>query len=176
MKYIVGFDIEGIDKNLPPLLKFFLTFSPTLIFIFGGILWKINKSDEELIKLKRRERIRTSDLYELIQKVDFEDWIQNDPILQKDRKLLREALIYAPTIFKYVDITLKVDKSFILEFVKADLRTIVLLEIYSPDFFQDRDIVIEYLKCFPSGVEWVDKSFLSDPEVLGLLKTAVNDK
>jgi hypothetical protein len=134
----------------------------------------INEND--LIKIKRRERIRTSDLYELIQKVDLEEWIQNDPILQKDRKLLSEACIYAPTIFKYVDIKLKADKSFVLEFVKADIKSIVLLEIYSPNFFQDRDVVIQYLKCFPSGVEWVDKSFLSDPEVLDLLKTTFNDK
>lgn len=114
MKYIVGFDIEGIDKDLPPLLKFFLTFSPTLIFIFGGILWKINKSDEELIKLKRRERIRTSDLYELIQKVDFEEWIKADALLQRDKDLFCKMAEIRLAYIDLFDDSLKCNKEFIL--------------------------------------------------------------
>jgi len=33
-----------------------------LIFILGNFILRINKSDEELNKLKRRDRIRTQDL------------------------------------------------------------------------------------------------------------------
>jgi hypothetical protein len=172
---LLGLHLKSdLDKFL--ISTFILYPFPTLIFIIRSFMKRSIINENDLIKIKRRERIRTSDLYELIQKVDLEEWIQNDPILQKDRKLLSEACIYAPTIFKYVDIKLKADKSFVLEFVKADIKSIVLLEIYSPNFFQDRDVVIQYLKCFPSGVEWVDKSFLSDPEVLDLLKTTFNDK
>lgn len=40
----------------------FLIQSPTLIFILGNFILRINKSDEELNKLKRRDRIRTQDL------------------------------------------------------------------------------------------------------------------
>lgn len=40
----------------------FLIRSPTLIFILGNFILRINKSDEELNKLKRRDRIRTQDL------------------------------------------------------------------------------------------------------------------
>jgi hypothetical protein len=110
---------EGIgsvsnDDNVPLLFKFFLTFSPSLIFIFGGLIWKINKSDEELIKLKRRDRVRTEDLEELHKKVDLQKWIKNDPALQIDKELFSKLVHIDYWLINNFDDSLKRNKDFIL--------------------------------------------------------------
>jgi hypothetical protein len=54
----------------------FLIRSPPLIFILGNFILRINKSDEELNKLKRRDSIRTLDLVFLdkkfIERIDYD--------------------------------------------------------------------------------------------------------
>ena len=54
----------------------FLIRSPTLIFILGNFILRINKSEKELNKLKRRDSIRTLDLVfldkKLIERIDYD--------------------------------------------------------------------------------------------------------
>lgn len=131
MKFIAVPFVEGWslgkDHNPTAIFRLLLTFSPTIIFIFGGFIWKINKSDEELIKLKRRDRIKTEDLEELLKKVDLEKWIENDPVLQKDKELFSKIITREALWITYFDDNLKSDKDFILSIPNLNYR---MLEFY----------------------------------------------
>ena len=119
LPFVEGWSL-GKDHTVPLQFKFVLTLSPLFIFIFGSFIWKINKSEDELIKLKRRYRIRTSEISELKFKVDLEEWFANDPYLQQDKDLFRRLITVDPFIIGLAGEPLKKDKEFILELLSMN--------------------------------------------------------
>jgi len=139
------------ESNSPdlPFISLIFTFSPTLIFIFGGFISKINKSDEELIKLKRRDRIRTSDLSELNNKVDLSKWISNDYVLQVDKELFSKLVLVNVELLKLADSSLLRDKEFLLRLIKINYGVISQIDfkLFEEDDF-DKDFVLNIIHQF----------------------------
>jgi len=169
MNYIAIPIVEGwsLGKEYNPSsqFRFLLTFSPTLIFIFGGIIWKINKSDEELIKLKRRDRIKTEDLESLDEKVDLKKWLSDDILLRTDKELILKLVsIDEQFIFK-TDDNLLDDKKFVLDLIKSNEYAIIYI---SEDYKKDIEVILEYIKKFPENVvliEMINKSLIDHPSI-----------
>ena len=89
--------------------------SPTIIFILSSFIFRINKSEDDLIIYRRRDRIRTEDLEVLDKKVNLGDWVKNDPVLQRDKVIFGElVLINKYYLISYFDDSLKCNKDFIL--------------------------------------------------------------
>jgi hypothetical protein len=114
LPFVEGWSL-GKEHTVPLSFKLILTLSPLIIFVFGSFIWRINKSESDLIKLRRRDRIRTSDINELKFKVDLEEWFLNDPYLQQDKELFRRLIIKDSDIIGLASDKLKKDKEFILE-------------------------------------------------------------
>jgi hypothetical protein len=113
LPFVEGWSL-GKEHTVPLSFKLFLTLSPSIIFVLGSFIRRINKSEEELLKLKRRDRIRTSDISELKFKVDLEEWIKADALLQRDKDLFCKMAEIRLAYIDLFDDSLKCNKEFIL--------------------------------------------------------------
>jgi hypothetical protein len=100
---------------------------PTYIFIIRSFFKRSIVNEKDLIKINRRERIKTEDLEELQKKVGLEKWIENDPVLQKDKELFSKLITREPLWITYFDDNLKCDKDFILSIPNLNYK---MLEFY----------------------------------------------
>jgi hypothetical protein len=93
---------------------FLVALLPTFVFILRSFLKRITISESLGLLQLRRERIRTEDLEELQKKVGLEKWIENDPVLQKDKELFSKLVPLEYLWITYFDYSLKGNKDFIL--------------------------------------------------------------
>ena len=87
---------------------------PTYIFIIRSFFKRSIVNEKDLIKINRRERIKTEDLEELHKKVDLQEWIKNDPVLQIDKELFSKLVHVNCWLVNNFDDSLKGNKEFIL--------------------------------------------------------------
>lgn len=149
---------------------------PTYIFIIRSFFKRSIVNEKDLIKINRRERIKTEDLEELHKKVDLQEWIKNDTVLQKDKEINLKLISINEQFVLKVDNELLTDKSFIIEIVRSNKYAILFI----PDEFKkDFDIIIEYIKKFPKyGVvlELIDKTLIENPLINSYMEELTEDE
>ena len=164
LPFVEGWSL-GKEHTVPLSFKMILTLSPSIIFVFGSFIWRINKSEEELIRLKRRDRIRTEDLESLDEKVDLKKWLSDDILLRTDKELILKLVsIDEQFIFK-TDDNLLDDKKFVLDLIKSNEYAIIYI---SEDYKKDIEVILEYIKKFPENVvliEMINKSLIDHPSI-----------
>jgi hypothetical protein len=124
---------------------------PTFVFILRSFVKKNTINERELIKLNRRDRIRTSDLTELNNKVDLAKWISNDYVLQVDRELFSKLVLVNVELLKFADSSLLKDKEFLLRLLKINYRvnSQIDFKLFEEGDF-DEDIVLNIIHQFYS--------------------------
>ena len=138
---------------------------PTFIFILRSFVKKNTINERELIKLNRRDRIKTSDLNELSEKVDLKKWFFDDLVLQKDKELIIKLISIAVLFPSEVDDNLLEDNKFILDIVRCNEYAIIYL---SEENKNNIEVVLEYLKTYPENaalIEVINKSLLDHPSI-----------
>jgi hypothetical protein len=138
---------------------------PTFIFILRSFVKKNTINERELIKLNRRDRIRTSDLSELSEKVDLRKWFFYDLVLQKDKELIIKLISIFVLFPSDVDDNLLEDNKFILDIVRCNEYAIIYL---SEENKNNIEVVLEYLKTYPENaalIEVINKSLLDHPSI-----------
>ena len=164
LPFVEGWSL-GKEHTVPHLFKMILTLSPSIIFVFGSFIWRINKSEEELIKFKRRDRIRTEDLESLDEKVDLKKWLSDDILLKTDKELILKLVSIDEQFLFKADDNLLDDKKFILDLIKRNEYAILYI---SEDYKKDIEVILEYIKKFPENValiEVINKSVIDHPSV-----------
>lgn len=175
LQFVEGWT-QGKEHTVPLMFKMVLTLSPTIIFTLGNFIWRINKSEEELIILKRRNRIKTEDLESLIEKVNLSLWFEKDPPLKKDKNLLIELISLNHRNINLIDEELWNENDFIFQVIK--INPFVILFIPNK-FKEDLDVVIEYAKSFPSWgivLETINKTYLTNTVISNYLEYQSEDQ
>lgn len=118
---------------------------PTFVFILGSFLKRITVSESLSLLQLRRERIKTEDLEILVEKVDLENWIKNDPALQIDKELFSKLIPIDYLLLRCFDNSLKCNKEFILS--QPNITCAVLHFFYSVPYinFEESDLTDELM-------------------------------
>jgi hypothetical protein len=162
LPFVEGWSL-GKEHTVPLSFKMILTLSPSIIFVFGSFIWRINKSEEELIRLKRRDRIRTEDLEVLQKNVNLQKWIENDPALQIDKELFSKLVPIDYNNIRLFDDSLKYNKEFILS--QPNIDYFMLNFFYSVPYinFEESDLtnelMLKILDKFIIYLGWGDVEF-----------------
>jgi hypothetical protein len=133
---------------------------PTFIFILRSFVKKNTINERELIKLNRRDRIKTSDLNELNNKVDLSKWISNDYVLQVDKELFSKLVLVNVKLLQFADSSLRKDKEFLLRLISINSKVTNEIDMYQFDEFDfDHELFIniinQYRKKHPQLVDVV---------------------
>lgn len=118
---------------------------PTFVFILRSFLKRITISESLGLLQLRRERIKTEDLEILVKKVDLQKWIENDPILHKDKELFSKLIPLEPFWVTSFDDALKCNKDFILSIPNINHRMLRILYHFPYINFEESDLTDELM-------------------------------
>jgi hypothetical protein len=144
---------------------------PIILFVFKSFIYRSIRNEKEIIKYKRREKIIEYVNENRLDKINYYQWIKDDAVLQKDKKLILELVKKDCGILNVIDESLKKDREIVLEAVKSDG---VALYFVDEQFKKDREVVLEALKNNEYVLKYADESLQNDPEILNACKNRNN--
>ena len=158
---------RGGYSGRPIELVMVIAYFPTLLFIFRSFILRPIRNEQEIKKIKRRNKLLEYVKDNKLDIINYLQWIKDDVNLQNDKELILELVKKDCLVLSVIDESLKKDREIVLEAVKSYGDTLLYAD---EQFKKDKEIVLEAVKNSKYALKFADVSLQNDPEILNACK------